>query len=332
MGSTGFWKSALAIFVRAFALAASLLFHGAAGAQQWAPTQPIRVLIPYAPVGTSDIIGRLMSDRVAARLGQPFVLENRPGGSTQIATEIVAKSKPDGHTLLLVANTFMVNPALFAKLPYDSDKDLAAVTYAGVTPHTLVVHPSLPVKNLREFIAYGKANPGRLSYGSVGNGTSFHLGMEMLKKQAGIFVVHIPYKGMGPVLTDLLSNQIQVAFANTPNAVPHVQAGKLRAIAMAHPSRMPQLPDVATVDEQGIKGFESNSAYIFLAPGATPAAILERLNAEFSGVLNEPAIRGELTKQGVEVMASSRAETTAFIRREMAKYAEAVKFSGAKVD
>ena len=319
-------------FVRAYALAASVLFHGAAGAQQWAPTQPIRVLIPYAPVGTSDIIGRLMSDRVAARLGQPFILENRPGGSTQIATEIVAKSKPDGHTLLLVANTFMVNPALFAKLPYDSDKDLAAVTYAGVTPHTLVVHPSLPVKNLGDFIAYGKANPGRLSYGSVGNGTSFHLGMEMLKKQAGIFVVHIPYKGMGPVLTDLLSNQIQVAFANTPNAVPHVQAGKLRAIAMAHPSRMPQLPDVATIDEQGIKGFESNSAYIFLAPGATPAGILERLNAEFVGVLNEPAIRGELTKQGVEVMASSRAETTAFIRREMAKYAEAVKFSGAKVD
>ena len=319
-------------FVRAYALAASVLFHGAAGAQQWAPAQPIRVLIPYAPVGTSDIIGRLMSDRVAARLGQPFILENRPGGSTQIATEIVAKSKPDGHTLLLVANTFMVNPALFAKLPYDSDKDLAAVTYAGVTPHTLVVHPSLPVKNLGDFIAYGKANPGRLSYGSVGNGTSFHLGMEMLKKQAGIFAVHIPYKGMGPVLTDLLSNQIQVAFANTPNAVPHVQAGKLRAIAMAHPSRMPQLPDVATIDEQGIKGFESNSAYIFLAPGATPAGILERLNAEFVGVLNEPAIRGELTKQGVEVMASSRAETTAFIRREMAKYAEAVKFSGAKVD
>jgi tripartite-type tricarboxylate transporter receptor subunit TctC len=313
-------------------IAASLLFAAEALAQQWAPTQPIRVLIPYAPVGTSDIIARIMSDRVAARLGQPFVIENRPGGSTQIATEIVAKSKPDGHTLLLVANTFMVNPSLFSKLPYDSDKDLTAVTYAGVTPHTLVVNPALPVKNLKEFVAYAKANPGRLSYGSVGNGTSFHLGMEMLKKQAGIFVVHIPYKGMGPVLTDLLSNQIQVAFANTPNAVPHVQGGKLRAIAMAHPARMPQLPDVATIDEQGIKGFESNSAYIFLAPGATPVNILERLHSEFAGALKEPALRSELTKQGVEVMASSRAETTAFIKREMAKYAEAVKFSGAQVD
>jgi len=313
-------------------VAASFLFIGLARAQQWAPTQPIRVLIPYAPIGTSDIIGRIMSDRVAARLGQPMVLENRPGGSTQIATEIVAKSKPDGHTLLLVANTFMVNPSLFSKLPYDSDKDLAAVTYAGVTPHTLVVNPGLPVKNLKEFVGYAKANPGRLSYGSVGNGTSFHLGMEMLKKQAGIFVVHIPYKGMGPVLTDLLSNQIQVAFANTPNAVPHVLGGKLRAIAIAHPVRMPQLPDVATIDEQGIKGFESNSAFIFLAPGATPANILERLNAEFAGVLRESAIRDELAKQGVEVMASSRADTSAFIKREMRKYAEAVKFSGAKVD
>ncbi len=312
--------------------AASFLFVGLARAQQWAPTQPIRVLIPYAPIGTSDIIGRIMSDRVAARLGQPLVLENRPGGSTQIATEIVAKAKPDGHTLLLVANTFMVNPSLFSKLPYDSDKDLAAVTYAGVTPHTLVVNPALPVKNLGEFVGYAKANPGRLSYGSVGNGTSFHLGMEMLKKQAGIFVVHIPYKGMGPVLTDLLSNQIQVAFANTPNAVPHVQGGKLRAIAVAHPVRVPQLPDVATIDEQGIKGFESNSAFVFLAPGATPVNILERLNAEFTGVLREPAIRDELTRQGVEVMASSRADTSAFIKREMRKYAEAVKFSGAKVD
>jgi tripartite-type tricarboxylate transporter receptor subunit TctC len=313
-------------------VAAGLATAGTAVAQQWVPSQPIRVLIPYAPVGTSDIIGRIMSDRVAARLGQPLVLENRPGGSTQIATELVAKSKPDGHTLLLVANTFMVNPSLFSKLPYDSEKDLAAVTYAGVTPHTLVVNPSLPVKNLKEFVSYAKASPGRLSYGSVGNGTSFHLGMEMLKKQAGIFVVHIPYKGMGPVLTDLLSNQIQVAFANTPNAVPHVQSGKLRAIAMAHPARMPQLPDVATIDEQGIKGFESNSAYVFLAPGGTPANILDRLNAEFTGVLKEPAIRDALTSQGVEVMASSRLDTAAFIRREMAKYAEAVKFSGAQVD
>jgi len=321
-------KTAATLLAATLALAAA----GAVHAQQWSPSQPIRVIIPYAPVGTSDIIARTMSERVAARLGQPLVLENRPGGATQIGTEIVAKARPDGHTLLLVANTFMVNPSLFSRLPYDSDKDLTAVTYAGVTPHTMVVNPSLPVSNLKEFVAYAKKSPGKLSYGSVGNGTSFHLGMEMLKKQAGIFVVHIPYKGMGPVLTDLLSNQIQVAFANTPNAVPYVQSGKLRAIAMAHPTRMAQLPDVPTIDEQGIKGFESNSAFVFLAPGATPANILDRLNAEFNAVLKEPAINESLTRQGVQVMASSRVDTTAFIKREMVKYAEAVKFSGAKVD
>jgi tripartite-type tricarboxylate transporter receptor subunit TctC len=299
---------------------------------QWTPTQPVRIIIPYAPVGTSDIIARLMSERALERLGQPFVLENRPGASTQIGTAAVAKAAPDGHTLLLVANTFAVNPSLFATLPYDSARDLSPITYAGVTPHTLLVHPSLPVKTLRELVAYAKERPGKLSYGSVGTGTSFHLGMELLKKHSGVFIVHIPYKGMGQVLNDLLGEQIQVAFANTPNAVPYVEAGKLRAIGMAHPKRAPQLPSVPTIAEQGIPGFESNSWYVFFAPGATPANILERLNAAFVAILKEPAIEAALTKQGVEVMATTRPQAAAFIAAETAKYAEVVKFSGAKPD
>ncbi len=319
--------------VRAVLLAAALATAGAAGAQApWSPTQPIRVLIPYAPVGTSDIIGRVMSDRVRERLGQPFVLENRPGASTQIATEAVARSRPDGHTLLLVANTFAINPSLFGKLPYDPQKDLAAVTYAGVTPHTLVVSNDIPAKNLKELIAFVKARPGKLSYGSVGNGTSFHLGMEILKKQSGMFIVHIPYKGMGPVLTDLMSGQIQVAFGNTPNVVPLIQSGKMRAIAMAHPARMAQLPDLPTVAEQGFPGFESNSWFVYFAAGGTPAPILDRLNEALVAVLREPAVRANLTQQGVEVMGWTRAETTAFVARETAKYTEAVRFSGATVD
>jgi tripartite-type tricarboxylate transporter receptor subunit TctC len=244
----------------------------------------------------------------------------------------VVRAKPDGHTLLIVANTFNVNPSLFPKLPYDSLKDLEPVTYAGVTPHVLVVHPSLPVKNLKELLDYAKARPGRLSYGSVGNGTSFHLGMEQLKKLSGTFIVHIPYKGMGPVLNDLLGNSVQLAFANPPNAAPMISSGRLRAVAIAHPTRISQLPDVPTLAEQGFPGFESNSGFIYLAPGGTPANILDRLNAEFVAVLRDPAVQDTLTKQGVEVMATSRAETAAFIRREMAKYAEVVKFSGAKVD
>lgn len=317
---------------RLLCVAAALFASPPAPAQQWSPPQPIRVIVPYAPIGTSDIIARSMSDKVRDRLGQPFVIENRPGASTQIATEAVARSRPDGTTLLIVGNTFNVNPSLFPKLPYDSLKDLEPVTYAGVTPHVLVVHPSLPVKSLKELLEYAKARPGRLSYGSVGNGTSFHLGMEQLKKLSGTFIVHIPYKGMGPVLNDLLGNTIQLAFANPPNAAPMVASGRLRAVAMAHPARIALLPDVPTLAEQGFPGFESNSGFIYLAAGGTPAHILERLNAEFVAVLRDTAVREALGRQGVEVMATSRAETAAFIRKEMAKYAEVVKFSGATVD
>jgi len=318
------------VFVAALAGCISLIQPAAA--EDWKPSQPIRVIVPYQPVGTSDIIARAMGERMPERLGQPFVVENRAGGSTQIGTTAVVNSKPDGHTLLIVANTFAVNPSLFAKLPYDSLKDLAPITYAGVTPHTLVVHPSLPVKNLKELLDYARRNPGELSYGSVGNGTSFHLGMEELKKRSGTFIVHVPYKGMGPVLADLMGNNIQLAFANTPNVVQLVNTGKLRAIAVAHPTRVPQLPDVPTVAEQGFPGFESNSWFVFLAPAATPTAILDKLNKEFVGVLNEPEIRRNLTEQGVEVKATTRQETADFIRREMEKYAEVVKFSGAKID
>jgi len=316
-----------------FLIAASLgLAPLVAAAQPWSPSQPIRVIVPYAPVGTSDIVARTMSERVRERLGQPFVIENRPGASTQIGTEAVVRSRPDGHTVLIVANTVNINPSLFPKLPYDTLKDLEPLTYAVVTPHVLVVHPSLPARNLKELLDHAKAQPGRLSYGSVGNGTSFHLGMEQLKKLSGTFIVHIPYKGMGPVLNDLLANTVQLAFANPPNAAPMIQAGRLRALAMAHGTRIGLLPDVPTLAEQGYPGFESNSGFLFFAAAGTPANVLDRLNAEFTAILREPAIREGLAKQGIEVVASTRADTAAFVRREMAKYAEVVKFSGATVD
>ena len=304
----------------------------AAAAGQWAPTQPIHVSIPYAAGGTSDIVARTMSEPLSQRLGQPVVIENRPGGATQIGTGLVANSQPDGHTILLVANTFNINPSLFDKLPYDSLKDLAPITYAGVTPHTIVVKPSLPVHTLGELLDHARKHPGALNYGSVGNGTSFHLGTEELKKLSGTFMVHVPYKGMGQVLADLMAGNIDLAFANTPNAAPLVKAGKLRAVAVAHPGRVPQLPEVPTVAEQGFKGFTSNSGFMYLAAGGTPPEILDRLNAEFVAVLNEPAVRDVLTEQGVEVVGTTRSETAAFIRSEMKKYAEVVKFSGAKVD
>jgi tripartite-type tricarboxylate transporter receptor subunit TctC len=316
-------------------LAAALAIAGLASpssAQQWAPTQPIRVIIPYTAGGTSDIIARTMSDQVSARLGQPLTIENRGGGATQIGTGAVAKAAPDGHTLLLVANTFMINPSLFKTLPYDSLKDLTPITYAGVTPHTIVVNNDVPAKTLKELLDLAKAKPGAINYGSVGIGTSFHLGTEELKKLSGTDMVHVPYKGMGQVLTDAISGNIQMAFANTPNAAPLVQAGKLRAIAVAHPKRVAQLPDVPTVGEQGFPGFESNSGFIYFAPGGTPPAVLDRLNAVFVEVLNLPEVKEALTRQGVEVMATSRADTAAFIAKEMKRYAEVVAFSGAKAE
>jgi tripartite-type tricarboxylate transporter receptor subunit TctC len=304
----------------------------APAAAQWSPSQPIRVIIPYAPGGTSDIIARVLAEPLRERLGQPLVIENRPGGATQIGTSQVATSKPDGHTILLVANTFTINPSLFSKLPYDSLKDLAPITYAGVTPHTLVVNNDLPVKTLAELLDYARKNPDKLSYASVGNGTSFHLGTEELKALSGTKMVHVPYKGMGEVLAAVMGGSVPMAFANTPNAAPLVKAGKLRALAVAHPTRVHQLPEVPTVAEQGFAGFTSNSAFMYLAAGGTPAEVLDRLASSFVEVLKLPAVRDVLTQQGVEVMAMSRSETAAFIRAEMEKYTKVVKFSGAKVD
>lgn len=323
------------IVVRFAGLAATLLSLAgfvAPAAAQWSPTQPIRVIIPYAAGGTSDIIARGMSEAVSQRLGQPFLIENRGGGATQLGTNAVAKAAPDGHTILLVGNTISINPSLFKTLPYDTLKDLAPITYAGVTPHTIVVNPDVPAKTLKELLDLARAKPGTVNYGSVGIGTSFHLGTEELKKLSGTDMVHVPYKGMGQVLTDLISGNIQMAFGNTPNAAPLVQAGKLRAIAVAHPSRVNQLPDVPTVGEQGFPGFESNSGFIYFAPGGTPPEVLDRLNAVFVEVLNLPAVKDALRKQGVEVMATTRAATGDFIAKEMKRYAEVVAFSGAKAE
>jgi len=321
-----------AFVFRLTVMAAAALGLLAPAAAQWTPTQPIRVIIPYAPGGTSDLIARAMADPLRERLGQALVLENRGGGATQIGTSAVANAAPDGHMILLVANTFTINPSLFSKLPYDSLKDFVPITYVGVTPHTLVVNNDLPVKTLKELLDLARKRPNELNYGSVGNGTSFHLGMEELKKLSGTSMVHVPYKGTGQVLADLISGNIQLAFANTPNAAPLVKDGKMRAIAVAHPTRVHQLPEVPTVDEQGFPGFTSNSAFMFLAPGGTPQKIIDRLNTEFVAVLKLPAVRDLLTQQGVEVMATTQAEAVEFIRREMKKYAEVVKFSGAKID
>ncbi|MFA7667272.1 MAG: tripartite tricarboxylate transporter substrate binding protein [Burkholderiaceae bacterium] len=301
-------------------------------AQPWMPNRPVQIILPYTAGGTSDIVSRGMAERLQERFRESFIVDYRPGGATQIGSNLVAKSKPDGHTILFAANTFMINPSLFKQLPYDTLKDFEPITYAGLTPHTLVVSPNLPINTLQELVDYSKTHPGKLAYGSVGNGTSFHLGTEELKKVSGLDAVHVPYKGMSQVLSDVMGNNIDFALANTPSVVPLVQSGKLRAIAIAHPTRIAQLPDVPTVSEQGYPGYASSSAFLYLVAGGTPVEILDRLNEEFVAVLREPSVQKLFSEQGIEVKGTTRAETAEFIRVEMEKAAELVKFTGAKVD
>lgn len=304
----------------------------AALAQAWKPTQPVRVIVPFPAGGTSDLVVRILAERATERFGQPFVVDNRGGAATQIGTSAVVTSKPDGHTLLLVSNTIAVNPSLFSKLPYDTLADLEPITYAGVTAQVLVVNSSLPVHNLKELIAYAKANPAKLTYGSAGNGTSLHLGMEEIKKRTGIFMVHVPYRGLGPMMSDLLGNAVQLGMVNVPNVVPLLESGKLRVIGVGYPTRVSQFPDVPTIAEQGLAGYESNSTFMFFAPKGTPTEVLDRLNAGIVGILKEPGVSNALQERGILVQGTSRAEAASFMRREIAKYAELVKFSGAKID
>lgn len=296
------------------------------------PAKPIRVLVGFTPGAGVDIAVRLIGPKMTDTLGQQIIVDNRPGAGGNVAAEQAARAPADGYTLLANGAPAAISQTLYAKLGYDLLRDFEAVALIASVSQLLVVHPSLPAKTLKELLDHARARPGRLSYGSVGNGTSFHLGMEQLKKLSGTFIVHIPYKGMGPVLNDLLANTVQLAFANPPNAAPMIAAGRLRAVALAHSTRIGLLPEVPTVAEQGYPGFESNSGFMFFAPAGTPAPVLDRLHAEFTAILREPSLREPFSRQGIEVVAASRAETAAFLRREIAKYADVVKFSGATVD
>ena len=249
-----------------------------------------------------------------------------------LGVDYALNSLQDGYTILFVGSTLFTVLPIAQKTNYEPLKDLIPVSITGTNGMVMVVQKDAPFSTLREFIDYARANPGKITYSSGGPATNNHLSTAYLAGKEKLDMVHVPYKGMGQVLTDAISGNIQMAFANTPNAAPLVTAGKLRAIAVAHPKRVPQLPDVPTVGEQGFPGFESNSGFIYFAPGETPPAVLDRLNAVFVEVLNLPEVKEALTKQGVEVMATSRADTLDFIKKEMKRYAEVVAFSGAKAE
>lgn len=303
-----------------------------AAAQQY-PSKPVRVVVPYPAGSTPDIVGRTLSSKLQEAFGQPFVVENRSGAGGNIGADAVAKAAPDGYTLLIAVNgPAAVNKFLYKSLPYDSDRDLLPISLLASSPQMLVVTPALEASDFKAFLQYVKRNPGRLSYGSVGAGSASHLTMELLKNDAGVFIVHIPYRGFPPAVTDLLSGNIQTMFAIVPAVLPHVRAGKMKALAVTGLKRSALAPDVPSVAELGYPQLESLAWIGLLAPAGTPAELVSRLNAETVKAMRAPQTHELLGRQGFDVIAGSPAEFSAWIRAEQAKWSKVIQASGATVN
>lgn len=301
-----------------------------AQAQSW-PSRPLRYIVPFPPGAFNDTLGRTISAELSKTLGQPMVVDNRPGGNSIIGTEAAAKSAPDGYTLFGAALPFSVIQSLY-KTSFDVTKDFAPITLAGISANLLVAHPAFPVSTVKELIEHARRNPGRINYGSSGNGTSVHLSMELFKSMTKTFMLHIPYKGSAPVVTDLLAGQIDVMFDNVPNVIGHVRAGKMKAIAVSTPQRSALAPDVPTVAEAGVPGYELSVWFGVLAPAGTPRDIIARLNTEIVKVLNAPEVKDRFAKQGVEVRTSTPEQFGEFLRAEVSRWAKVVQDANIKAD
>ena len=308
------------------------LFVTAALAQPY-PSKPLRIIVPFAPGGATDLIARAVGQKLTDSLGQPVVVENRTGASGMIGADLVAKAPPDGYTLLMASTAeIAINPSLYPKMAYDPAKDLAPVTLAGITPLILVVNPTSPAKSVQDLVAQAKSKPGSVAFASAGTGSVQHLSGELLKTTTKVAMTHIPYKGAAPALVDVLGGQVTMFFSGMPPAMPHVKSGKLRAIAVTTPKRSSAAPDVPTMSEAGIPGFDISNWFGVFAPAGTPEEILNKLNAEIVKALNLPDVKERLASQGAEVVGNSRADFQKFIAAEMAKYSKLVKESGAKAD
>jgi tripartite-type tricarboxylate transporter receptor subunit TctC len=297
------------------------------------PSKPVRVIVTFPPGSTPDIVGRALAGRLQEALGQPFVVENRAGAGGNIGADAVAKAAPDGYTLLVSTNgVFAINKALYKNMPFDPDKDLVPVSLLATAPQMLVVNPALGLDSFKAFLEHVRRNPGKLSYGSVGAGSASHLTMELLKSDAKVFIVHIPYKGFPPAVTDMLAGNIQTMFAIVPGVLPHVKAGKMTGIAVTALKRSALAPDVPSVAELGYPQLESLAWIGLGAPAGTPKEVLERLGAETVRGMRAPEVRDLLGKQGFDVVASDPAEFSRWIRAEAAKWGRVIKASGAVVD
>jgi tripartite-type tricarboxylate transporter receptor subunit TctC len=295
------------------------------------PARPVRIIIGYTPGGSADITARLLAQWLTERLGQSFVVESRPGGGTNIATEAAVRAPADGYTLLLVAPANAINATLYEKLNYDFLRDIAPVAGLIRFPNIMEVNPSVPVKTVPEFIAYAKANPGKINYASSGNGSTIHMSAELFKMMAGVDMVHVPYRGGAPALTDMLGGQVQVMFDNLPTSLEHVTSGRLRPLGITSATRAALLPDVPTVAD-AVPGYESSAWYGVGAPKSTPVEIIDRLNNEINAILAEPKVKTRVAEMGATEVAGSPADFGKLIAEETEKWGKVVKFSGAKAD
>lgn len=302
---------------------------GAALASDW-PAKPVTVLAPFAAGGTVDIVARIVGNKLGRELGQTFVVENRGGAGGTIATGMLARAAPDGYTLMLHHQGLAFNASLYDKLPYDTVRDIMPVAYVGMTPNVLVVTNSLPVKTVDEFLASAKAKV--VNYGSGGHGSAGHLPMEVMQSMTGIKMEHVPYKGSGPAINDLISGQIQAMLLTIPAVMPHIQSGKVRALATSGARRSPALPALPTLDEAGIKGFEYSPWYGFFAPAGTPAPIVRKLHDAVNKVLKDPEIASKLAQQGLEVRAMTREQFGQLVTNDIAKWGKTIKTLGIKAN
>lgn len=309
-------------------LAAALIAVSSFVTAQDYPTRPIRMVVPFAPGGGSDITGRILADGLHQALGQTIVVDNRAGAGSTIGADIVSKANPDGYTMLLGNISMAFNAALYKNLPYDTLRDFAPVSLVVDQPNIMVAHPSLPANTLKEFIALARATPGKLTYGSAGVGSGTHLAVEMLLLTLKIDMVHVPYKGTGPTLIALLGNEISVFLSTFASALPHVKSGRLRAFGVTSAKRANALPEVPTIAEAGIPGFEYSTWYGLLVPGGTPRAIVDKLNKATVGLLNSPEMRQRYLSQGMEPIPSTSAAYVTRLKSEAEKWAKVVRAAG----
>lgn len=325
---------------RAFSLAMAgmvagtgLGFSATAQAQagDW-PNKPIQLLIPYPPGGSTDLIARPLSIRLQERLGQPVVLDYKPGAGGSVASQALVRSKPDGYTFIMVLAAHAINPSIYPKLPYDTRKDFAPVSHVANLPMIVAGSKALKAKNIPELIAEAKANPGKLTFGSAGNGNTGHLAAELFSSMAGIKMTHVPFKGSAGVVNAMLAGDIDLTFDSISTSWPHVKDGRMTGLAVTSAQRSPLAPNISTMQEQGVKGFEINGWYVVLAPAGTPAPIIDRMSREIAAAVAEPALKKQLADSGYVPVGSTPAQLGQHIEAEMTRWAEVVKTSGAKVE